>query len=225
MTQQQIPMPLPLPERLTAEDYFVSDANRDAHGWMMRWPSWPAYGLILQGPPHAGKTHLARLWQARSGAAWLDVSLLAEPLPEVDNIPAGPLVVDGLSRRFPDSHWLLHLLNGMAAAAHSILLVGDMAWPDAPALRALPDLHSRLRALPAVTIAPPDDALLAAVLLKYCSDHQLRPAAEAIPYLLPRMERSFAEARRLIEAVDRAALAGKRAVTVPLVKEVLAGEG
>jgi chromosomal replication initiation ATPase DnaA len=45
---------------------------------------------------------------------------------------------------------------------------------------------------------------------------------DVISYLLPRMERSFAAARDIVMAADRRALAEKRAISVPLMRQVLA---
>jgi chromosomal replication initiation ATPase DnaA len=88
----------------------------------------------------------------------------------------------------------------------------------------LPDLASRLAAMPAVAIAPPDDALLAAVLVKLFADRQLAIGADVVDYLVGRMERSFAAASAMVERLDRAALAERRAVTVPLVRKMLGAD-
>ena len=87
----------------------------------------------------------------------------------------------------------------------------------------LPDLASRLRAAPSVAIGAPDDSVLAALLVKLLADRQISPPAEVVAYLVPRMERSFETARRLAEALDHAALAAHRPLTLPLAREVLAG--
>jgi chromosomal replication initiation ATPase DnaA len=69
----------------------------------------------------------------------------------------------------------------------------------------------------------PDDALLEALLVKLFADRQLAVGEELLRYLLARMERSFAAARALVAALDRAALAEGRAVTIPLARRVLEG--
>ncbi len=91
-------------------------------------------------------------------------------------------------------------------------------WP----LR-LPDLSSRLDAAPVATLEPPDDALLAAVLVKLFADRGIGVGPEVIRYLVARMDRSFEAAERLAIRLDRAGLARGRAVTIPLAAEVLAG--
>jgi chromosomal replication initiation ATPase DnaA len=72
-----------------------------------------------------------------------------------------------------------------------------------------------------VALAAPDDDLLAGLLVKLLNDRQVRIAPEVVRFLLPRIERSFAAVHRLAEALDRAALAEHREITVPLARAVL----
>ena len=85
----------------------------------------------------------------------------------------------------------------------------------------LADLASRLRAIPAVTLSPPDDALLRAVLVKLFADRQIKTDESLVTYLLARLERSFAAARAAVDAIDREALRRKRPVTQALAADVL----
>jgi chromosomal replication initiation ATPase DnaA len=89
-------------------------------------------------------------------------------------------------------------------------------WP-----LALPDLRSRLAALPVAALAPPDDAVLEAVIVKLFADRQLRVEPDVVRFLANRIDRSFAAVAEAVAALDRAALAHGRAVTVPLVRSVL----
>jgi len=91
------------------------------------------------------------------------------------------------------------------------------AWPIA-----LPDLASRLRAGAAIGVAPPDDALIAAVLVKHFADRQLRVMPTVIAYLVRRMERSFAAAAMLSARLDRLALAEGRPIGLALARRALA---
>ena len=67
----------------------------------------------------------------------------------------------------------------------------------------------------------PDDALLAAVLTKLFSDRQISPPPDLIPYLVVRMDRSFACARNLVEQLDRQSLAQRRKLNRALAKDLL----
>jgi len=88
----------------------------------------------------------------------------------------------------------------------------------------LNDLASRFRALPVLTLASPDDALLRALLVKLFADRQLRVDESLIGFLTTRIERSFASARAVVDTLDREALRRHRPVTRALAVELLRGE-
>ncbi len=200
-----------------AEDFLVADSNAEAVAWIDRWPDWPA--LALWGPPGSGKTHLARVWQQRSGAMLASPEALAGANP-VNLLGGRPhLAVDGADR-VTDELALLHLYNLLTGRGGSLLLTG--ALPPARWSLGLPDLASRLAAAPAVAIRPPDDRLLEAVLAKQFADRQLEVGQDVLDLLLRRIERSFAAARHAVDILDRAALAGGRRVAVGLVRELIA---
>ena len=73
-----------------------------------------------------------------------------------------------------------------------------------------------------VSIAPPDDVLLASIAVKLFADRQIYVNEGVIAFLLNRGERSVAAITQAIEALDKAALAEKRPITVPLARAVLA---
>ena len=206
---------LPVEPRFERADFLVSDSNRGALEMIERWPAWSAPALALYGPTGSGKTHLAHLWAVRSSA--LLVAGEALTLDAAADLPAA-LAVDN-AERSPELA-LLHLYNLMRERGGSLLLT--MPAPPAALTIGLADLASRLRSLPVAGIAAPDDALLAAVLVKHFADRQLRVAPEVFAYLVPRMERSFAAAARLAARLDRLALEDRRPVTIKLARAVLA---
>ena len=122
---------------------------------------------------------------------------------------------DGVNERA-----LFHLIN-LVREEEAYLLITARTPPGRWAV-ALPDLASRLRAIPAVMLTAPDDALLRAVLVKLFADRQLAVDEALIAYLVTRIERSFAAARAAVERLDREALRRKRPVTRALAAEVLA---
>ena len=224
MSRAQLALDLGHRPALGRDDFLVAACNRDAVAWLDRWPDWPAGGLAIVGPAGCGKSHLASVWRATSGAPLLAPADLDRGEPAALLAGATACVIDDADRAIAGGareRALLHLYNHLREARGQLLLTGrtpPARWPIA-----LPDLASRLAAVPAVGVGMPDEALLAAVLVKLFADRQLRVGQDVVMFLVPRLERSFEAARQIVAAIDRAALAGGRAVTVPLVREVLAG--
>jgi chromosomal replication initiation ATPase DnaA len=208
----QLLLDLPVGVAFDDGDFLVAQANTHAMAWIDRWPNWPQQRLALVGPAGSGKSHLAAIWARRAGAATVAGRDLAAP---VD----GHLVIEGADAAAERP--LLHTLNVAAETGRSVLLVARTAparWPIA-----LPDLASRLATVVVAMLEAPDEALLSAVLVKHAADRQLAVPPAVIRYLEPRIERSFAAAATVIAALDHAAVARRRRVSLALAREVLAG--
>lgn len=219
--RDQIPLPIPHRTSLEGEDFLVVRCNSEAVRWIDLWPDWPGPALALAGPPGCGKTHLASVWSAASGAQFVSVEALAEG--RVGTSDDGPFILDNAHSamgRGACERSLFHLLNRLHGRRGRLLLTGaarPARWPVE-----LADLASRLAAVPVAEIDPPDDELMAALLVKLFGDRQVAVGKDVIRFMATRMERSFEAARNLVEACDRRALAERRAVTIPLVRDVLA---
>jgi chromosomal replication initiation ATPase DnaA len=178
---------------------------------------------VVHGPAGSGKTHLAQTWRLRAGAILLapgDIETATLPF----RLAAGTaVVVEDVDRSPPDPQAWFHLLNLLVERGQSALFTAR----EAPARWqiGLADLASRLRALPAVGIAPPDEHLVEAVLVKQLADRQLRVPPDTVRYVATRLERSLAAVGRIAAALDAAAMAAKRPLTIPLARDVLRGEG
>jgi chromosomal replication initiation ATPase DnaA len=215
---RQLALDLGHAESFAREDFLQGPSNAAALTMIERWPDWPASFLALAGPEGAGKSHLAAIWAADAGARFLSGRALREA-----NLPAalatGALVVEDLIDGEFDERSLFHLLN-LAREQESYLMLTSRVAPNAWAL-SIPDLASRLRAIPVLALDLPDEPLLRAVLVKLFDDRQLQVDEALVGYLVPRLERSFAAARRAVAQLDSEALRQKRPVTRSLASEVL----
>ena len=221
---QQIPLDLGHRTALGREDFLIAPCNQDAVGWIDRWPTWPSPAMILQGPAASGKTHLGAVWKNTTNAVWVDAAQLAGGDAN-DLAGAGHVVVDHFVPWIGDRDaetTLFHLYNTMKDRGTTLLLT--MRTAPGQIAFSLPDLSSRLRAAPVASIQAPDDTLLAALLVKLFADRQLQVTADILTYVLPRMERSFAAARDVVERADQLGLAEKKAITVSLMRRVLSGQ-
>lgn len=205
-----------------AEDFVAGAANAAARAWLERWPEWPARRLVLHGPAGCGKSHLAAVWQRRSGATAVAGEALAAMAPEaaVASLSGAAAVLVEDADAAPQGRALLHLLNAAAEAGLSVLLTArtpPARWPVS-----LPDLRSRLVATAAVPIAAPDEALLLAVLAKLMADRQLSLAPGLVAALVLRLPREFAAVQALAAALDEASLAAGGRVTRRIAAAALA---
>ena len=217
MPARQLVLDLPHRPATGRGDFLVAPSNAAAVAWIDRWPDWPGPGLALYGPGGSGKSHLAAVWQARSGAAMVTAAALG-----AGRIEARHCVFEEGEAALGDpraAEALFHLYNRIAVQRGHLLLTGlepPARWPVP-----LADLGSRLRALPAVEIKPPDDEMLSGLFAKLFRDRQLAVPGEVILYLVQRMERSCAAVAQVVETLDRASLAERRPITLPFARAAL----
>jgi len=220
VTLTQLTLDLPHRAALGAEDFLVSDCNIAAVKLVDSWPKWQESAGLLIGPPSSGKTHLARVWQARSGARLLDAKMLDTKF--IDEVREGtPIVVEDADSSAYDERALFHLLN-LAREKQLFVLLSARGAPSRWTI-SLPDLASRLKAVPIVEIRAPDDALLRMVMLKHFTDRQLDVDPKVLEFLALHVDRSLQAAAAAVEAVDRLALGTGRKINRQLVVEALAG--
>ena len=191
----QIALPLDWPQSGDAERFILGDANRAAYDHFRLWSLWPVKATILTGPRRSGRSLLARNFVAR---------------------------VHG--RLFDDAHdhdeeALFHAWNAAQDSGRPLVIVTDEA-PPAWTVR-LPDLRTRLAITPVTRIDQPDDALFAGLIQLYFADRGLHLPAEALRYVTTRVERSYWSAERIVEAVDRFAIAERARLTIPVIRRAL----
>lgn len=218
MTLAQLAFDLPHRAALGAEDFLVSDCNEAVVKLVDAWPQWADPVQLLVGPAASGKTHLVRVWQERSGAIALDPAHLG--IEVIDRLPASfPVAVEDADRAGYDEKTLFHLLNLAREKRLFVLLTARCSpnrWPTA-----LPDLTSRLSAVPVTEIGVPDEALLRTVMLKHFTDRQLAVDPNVLEFMAVRIDRSLEAAAAAVEAVDQAALRSGRKISRQLVAETL----
>ncbi len=214
----QLVMPFARTTSYAAEDFIHGAANEHALLVIERWPDWPYSIALLHGPKACGKTHLAHVFAARSSATFLDPTRVGSA--PADHLLVGnhAWVLDGLEA-VCDEAALAQLINHARARGDYLLITAHLSAAEQTI--ALPDLRSRLLALPTITLGAPDDGLLMGVLAKQFADRQLRIAPEVLAYAAQQLERSYEATVEFVRAMDRLSLTRGRAITVPLVREAL----
>jgi len=208
----QLVLPLETRSAFGRADFIVAPGNQQAVAFIDSWPNWPAPAAALYGPPASGKSHLAAVWAAKSGAAVLDAAALDGA------IPGGPLVVENIRPGTPETSLFALLERGAP-----LLLTSQSppaAWPVA-----LPDLKSRANALLAFALWAPDDVLLMGLAVKLFADRQVQVPESVVAMMIRELERSPAAIRDFVARADAAALTQKRPITLSLIKDLLAVPG
>lgn len=195
----QFALPLDWPQGSDESRFIVSDANQAAFEHFRRWASWPVKATILTGPRRSGRSLLARSFVARVGGRLFD------------------------DAQRHDEEALFHAWNQAQDTGRPLVMVAD----DGPPvwLPALPDLRTRLAVTPVVRIEQPDDALFGALIQRLFADRGLHLPDEALRYVVARVTRDYWTAERVVEAIDRFAIAERARLTVPVVKRALVMAG
>jgi chromosomal replication initiation ATPase DnaA len=215
---RQLALELPHAESFRREDFLADPSNEAALALIDSWPNWPHRIAAIVGPSGSGKSHLAALWAEQAGARITDAAaLVRSEVPRA--LVTGALVIEDLAPERADEQALFHLFN-LAREEDAHVLVTATQRVDLDGYT-LPDLASRLRALPVIALTPPSDALLAAVMVKLFADRQLAIDEETVTYLLSRIERSLAAVRDTVGRLDRAALSRGRRITRALAADLL----
>ncbi|MGA8818510.1 MAG: chromosomal replication initiator DnaA [Xanthobacteraceae bacterium] len=212
---RQLALALDHDESYARDDFLPGPGNAAALTLIESWPDWPANAVALIGPEGSGKSHLASIWANASGARTMSGRALGES-DLLASLATGALVVEETVAA--DERSLFHLIN-LAREEESFLLFTARTAPTSWSI-AIPDLASRLRAFPVVTLQAPDDAMLRGVIIKVAADRQLSLDDSVVRYLLSHVERSFAAARAAVIALDNEALRQGRPASRALAAEL-----
>jgi len=196
---EQIALPFQWPADDDERDFIISEANQAAVRHLEHWSLWPVMATVLTGPRKSGRSLLGRIFAAKSGGRLIDNA--------VDQ----------------DEELLFHAWNTAQTDRKPLLLVADLPPPQWSI--GLPDLRSRLMATPHIAIGEPDAPLMAALVEKLLAARGLAAPADVLRLVVPRIERSYVGVGRIVDALDAAALARRRAVTIKVAREALATMG
>jgi DnaA family protein len=218
-SMKQIPLAIG-PDPLPTFDTYLNSANAAAvaHLRALDLPSAPVY---LWGPPGSGKSHLLRaLVHQRHAVGERAGSFDAEDPAPWQLQPGWTLVVvdrcDQLDAERQQAAFALFVQATDAgvqwAAAGSVPPV-DLPLRD--------DLRTRLAWGHVFALQPGSENEVRAALRREADRRGIFLADEVMDYLLTRSARDLGTLMQLLDRMDRFALARQRAVTVPLLRQML----
>ena len=211
----QLPLTIEPRPDYAAAAFVEGEPNEAARAWLAHAEVWPDRRLALWGEADRGKTHMLRIWADRTVAEVLDGPALTG-FPGV--VRAAGVAVDDADRA--DEAALLHLLNAARDLDRPVLLAGRLPparWPTA-----LRDLASRLRAVTAVEILPPDDAMMRSLLLRWLAERGLVAGESLHERLLRHLPRSPSVLRAAVARLDDDATTfQRRTISAPMLRAAL----
>lgn len=197
-TADQIALPLDWPQSGDERRFILSNANRDAFEHFRHWSIWPVKATVLTGPRRSGRSLLARSFVGRVGGR----------------------LFDDAERH--DEEALFHAWNqAQETGKPMVMVVGDSdGWTIQ-----LPDLRTRLAVTPVARIQQPDDDLFSSLIELLFADRGLHIPGEALKFITGRVYRDYLTAERVVEAIDRFAIAERARLTLPTVRKALIDAG
>lgn len=222
---KQLPLGVRLLDRAVFAS-FVPGANAEAVAAAQALAAGEGANLLyLHGIEGAGKSHLLQAMCAASGqAAYLPLAELRALGPEalIGQEARQLVAIDDPEAVLGDAEWerqLFTLYNACQAAGARLVVAAGVPAVDLP-LR-LPDLRSRLSAMPHYALRPLDEAQQREALRLRAAMRGLTLPEETLQYLQRRFARDMASLHALLEKLDLASLEAQRPLTVPFIRSVL----
>jgi hypothetical protein len=177
----------------------VGTSNADAVRYLRHVSTWPVRTAVLTGPRGSGRSLMGRLFARETGGR----------------------VIDGHDSVSEEE--IFHAWNAAQTSRKPLLIIANA--PPADWDVALPDLASRLRAVPVLTIGEPDDCLARDLIDALFAQRGVALAPGVASYIVPRMERSYATIHRIVAALDAASLEKGGGISIRLTRETLLSQG
>lgn len=205
--QEQFTLPFNLPRKYG--QYSICDANRVAHKAVTCWPIWADNIIMISGPRHSGKTHLARIWQDISDAYFLQVE-------ELEDAPKrGCYILDGVRFAPENEEKFLHFIN-LVRETGSYLLITTRKKPDEIYL---PDLSSRITALPCYYIMEGEGELMQIILARSFAERQVAIGPDVMSYIMSRMTRTYGNIDDIVGTLDALSMKEGRPITIHTIRK------
>jgi DnaA family protein len=178
--------------------------------------------FYLWGAAGSGRSHLVQAVvaaaQARGRAAMLVDGATLRRAIAVDAL----IAIDDVHSLSPSAQVeLFDLYNRLRAGGGALVATGDAAPAQ---LKVRPDLATRLGSGLVYQVHALSDDEKKAALARHADERGLRLAPAVIDFLLGHAQRDLPSLLAILDALDRHALATRRAITVPIVRELLAAD-
>lgn len=177
----------------------VGPSNAAALRYLADVAHWPTRVAVLVGPHRSGRSLMAARFAREQGGAVIDDA-------------------EGVAEDALFAAW-----NAAQRGGAPLLLVATR--PPSDWSIATPDLASRLAAVPVLRIGDPDEDLALHLIETIFAQRGLIVPGDLAPFIVRRIERSYAAIHAAVAVIDDAALASGRRIGVRLAGDVLRRAG
>jgi DnaA family protein len=229
-TTKQIALDLAVPSKPTLAGYHPGESNSNIAvlEHLRQWTQDAARSQLpvyLWGASGCGKTHLLRAAQAAlrergQQVGWLDTeSSAVQPF----NSSWSAVMFDDVDvfnqqRQHTAFNWMVNAMTPTGGHTCAVLACGQLPPTD---LQLREDLRTRLGWGLVFELEPLSDTECRTVLIEAARERGLKLPNEVLDFILTRFSRDLGSLMQLLDAVDRYALKTQRAITIPLVKDML----
>ena len=225
---KQIALDIGLAPEPTLESFFPG-SNVEALAHLRLWASGASarspVPLYLWGESGSGKTHLLRaarqaLERAGGQVGWLGPQSPPQAAfqPHWDAVMFDDVHLFNAEQQHTAFNWFVNAVSPPQGAPRGVLAAGRLPPADLP-LRE--DLRTRLGWGHVFELQVPTEAERRAVLRRAADARGLFLPDEVMDFILARFSRDLGSLIALLDRLDAYALQTKRAVTIPLLKEML----
>ena len=198
-------------------DYYVSRSNYLAFNLIKNWPKWERKILNISGDTFSGKTHLAKIFEDKSNALYLDHGEINEDV--FKKIKLNESIVIDDFEKIRNEKLLYSLFNLIYQDNKYLLILSNRTISKIN--YNLDDLNSRAKNCIFAQIENPDDDLIFAIIVKSFSDRQIKLEKKLLEFIIKRIERSYGKIYEFIYKVDELSLKKKKPINLKTIKEIL----
>ena len=198
-------------------DFYVTKSNFYAFNLVNNWPKWEKNIINIHGEKFSGKSHLSEIFREKYKAKIFFEKDINENFFKTIKIHEN-LVLDNFENK--TSEKLIYTLFNFVDQDNKYLIINSRV-PIVKMSYKLKDLTSRIKTCLLVEISKPDDDLIYALILKYCSDKQIKIDNKLIEYIIKRIDRSYGKIFNFIYKLDKMSLLKKKPIDLKIIKQLI----
>ena len=198
-------------------DFYVTKSNFYAFNLVNNWPKWEKNIINIHGEKFSGKSHLSEIFREKYKAKIFFEKDINENFFKTIKIHEN-LVLDNFENK--TSEKLIYTLFNFVDQDNKYLIINSRV-PIVKMSYKLKDLSSRIKNCLLVEISKPDDDLIYALILKYCSDKQIKIDNKLIEYIIKRIDRSYGKIFNFIYKLDKMSLLKKKPIDLKIIKQLI----